>query len=229
MLKIISWNIRQGGGTRISKICDKLIQSEAHIIILSEFRNNKSGDLISEKLLKHGYKYQNKSNAIGNINSVAFFSKLDNEHLTFPDSDPTFPDNVIASKFDAFIIYGVYLPHKKKHVLFDFLIDQVKENSACIIAGDYNTGKNYIDQAGDSFWYTDKLVMLESLNCIDAFRLKQGDVKEFSWYSHQGNGYRYDHTYVSEDLHPVVSNCYYIHEWREENLSDHSPMVLELG
>ena len=78
-------------------------------------------------------------------------------------------------------------------------------------------------------WYTDKLTALEKENYVDAFRHIHGQKEEYSWFSHQGNGYRYDHTYLSESLLPIVKNCYYIHEWREEGLSDHSSMVLELG
>jgi len=69
---------------------------------------------------------------------------------------------------------------------------------------------------------------LEKAGYVDAFRHIHGDAKEFSWFSHQGNGYRYDHTYLSDDLLPFISDCRYIHEWRDEGLSDHSPMVLTL-
>jgi len=229
MLKILSWNIRQGGGSRVSKICDALIQYGAQIVILSEFRNNKSGDLIRKYLLKAGYLYQTISGSTGNTNSVAIFSKLECEHLLFPSSDPEYPHNVIAARYKAFTVYGMYLPHKKKHVLFDFLLSEIDKDDSCILAGDFNTGKNYIDQAGDSFWYTDKLLQLEENNYVDAYRQCHGDAKEYSWYSHQGNGYRYDHTYIHNAIIPIVQDCYYLHEWREDKLSDHSPMVLELG
>jgi len=98
-----------------------------------------------------------------------------------------------------------------------------------IIAGDYNTGINHVDQVGKSFWYEDELIKLKKNGYVDAFRHIHGDIKEYSWYSHQGNGYRYDHTYVDEALIPIVKDCYYLNSWREEKLSDHSPMVLELG
>ena len=229
MLKILSWNIRQGGGSRVVRICDYLTKFGAQIVVLSEFRNNKSGDLINKHLLRAGYKYQNISGSSGNSNSVAIFSKIECKHHLYPDCDPKYAHNIIASEYEAFKVYGMYLPHKKKHVLFDFLIKEAQKDHAGIMVGDFNTGKNYIDQAGDSFWYTDKLVELEDKNYIDAFRRTQGDIKEYSWYSHQKNGYRYDHTYVDKAIEPIIKDCFYLHEWREMGLSDHSPMVLELG
>ena len=107
------------------------------------------------------------------------------------------------------------------------MIDESERNF--IVAGDYNTGKNYIDQKGNSFWYTAELENLEKVGMKDAFRHVYGDEEEFSWYSHQGNGFRYDHTYISEGLLPIVKDCYYPHEYRIDGLSDHSPMILELG
>lgn len=229
MLKVFSWNIRQGGGSRVIKICSKITDLGAEIVILSEFRNNASGYQIRAYLLKAGYRYQHVSAALKDVNSAAIFSKLPSNNNLFPNSDPNYSQNLISTKYEAFEVYGMYLPHKKKHVLFDFLLERLPNEGPSILAGDFNSGKNHIDQKGNSFWYTDKLDALEKIGYIDAFRLINQDVKEYSWYSHQGNGFRYDHTYIHENLSGIVKNCYYLHEWREEGLSDHSPMILELG
>lgn len=229
MLKVLSWNIRQGGGSRLLRISSKLSEYGAEVVILSEFRNNDSGIKLRCHLLNAGYRFQLVSNAKRGDNSAAIFSKLPFDGKLFPQCDETFPHNVVAAEYDAFTVIGMYLPHKKKHKLFDFLLDQAGAEKPCIMAGDFNTGKNHIDQAGNSFWYEDKLFELEKHGYIDAFRYKHGVVKEYSWYSHQGNGYRYDHTYLHNSLKPIITDCLYLHEWREMGLSDHSPMVLELG
>ncbi len=228
MLKIVSWNIQQGGGRRTYPIIQSLIDSQSHIIVLSEFRNNASGKLIKANLQKANYNFQYTTEASANRNSVFIASKIEGKPRYFRSFDPNFPDNIKAEDFDAFTIYGMYLPHKKKHILFDLLIEEAQSSLPCIMVGDFNTGKNLIDQKKSSFWYTDKLNKLESVGMYDAFRRIHGGLREYSWYSHQGNGYRYDHTYVSELLLPVISECHYIHEWRENGLSDHSPMVLTL-
>ncbi|HMT54361.1 MAG TPA: hypothetical protein PKD16_08970, partial [Saprospiraceae bacterium] len=95
--------------------------------------------------------------------------------------------------------------------------------------GDFNSGINGIDQVGDSFWYEDQLKEMNKIGYIDAFRFLHGDVREYSWYSHQGNGFRYDHTYIHESLSSVIKECYYLHECREKKYSDHAPMVLKLS
>ncbi len=229
MLKILSWNIQQGGGSRTNKICTHLSNYGADIIILSEYKNNENGLTIRKHLLSKGYLFQNVGAAPSGTNSVAIFSKLPCNQFLFPGSDPEFSNNVICSEFPVFKVYGMYLPHKKKHVLFDFLLEEIKNEKPCLLAGDFNTGINYVDQVGNSFWYTEKLAALAKANYVDAFRLKHNDVKEYSWYSHQGNGYRYDHTYIQNALSPVTKDCFYLHEWREMKLSDHSPMVYVMG
>lgn len=229
MLTILSWNIQQGGGSRLQGIRSLINESGAKIVVLSEFRNNMSGLKLRNSLLLNGFRYQAVSSAKADANSVLIASKLPfNSHL-YIDIDKEYAANVIMAEFAAFNLYGCYLPHKKKHKLFDFLINEAQKEKPIIIAGDLNSGINGVDQKGSSFWYEDEMKKLDKLGVKDAFRAKHGDVKEYSWYSHQGNGYRYDHTLVDETLLPIVKNCFYYHKVREDKLSDHSVMVLELG
>lgn len=229
MLQILSWNIQQGGGSRVTKILEAIGNQGSEIVILSEFRNNKSGLHLRNGMLKLGYWHQFFSGAIDNDNTVAIFSKLPCGSAIFPKCDVNFPHAIIKVSFEVFDIYGVYLPHKKKHELFPFLLDQITYKKPIIIAGDFNTGKNYIDQKGDSFWYSEYLEAFEEKGCVDAFRHVYQDAEMYSWYSHQGNGYRYDHTYIHKSLTPIIKDCNYISKWREAKLSDHSPMVLSLA
>jgi len=49
-----------------------------------------------------------------------------------------------------------------------------------------------------------------------------------SWVHHNGDGYRYDHVFVADELAPRVRGCGYLHETRLSKLSDHSAMYVEL-
>lgn len=228
MLKFLSWNIQAGGGSRVRGILRFIAQQNAQIVVLSEFRNNASGAFLRQKLLEMKYQFQFVSLPESDTNSVLIASKLPCNSRLFNNHEKEYGHSVIAADFDAFHLYGVYLPHKKKHKLFPVLQKEIEKQTPALIMGDFNTGKNFIDQKGDSFWYTSELSSLEKAGMKDAFRHVQGDVESYSWFSHQGNGFRYDHVYVSDDLLPVVKNCDYIHKAREEKLSDHSPMILQL-
>lgn len=226
MLKLLSWNIQQGGGSRVRGILRFIAKLNPQIVVLSEFRNNDTGTLLRHKLLEQKYLFQFVSLSPSDTNSVLIASQLPCQSRLF--SGQEYAHAVIAADFEAFHLYGVYLPHKKKHQLFPLLQKEIAQHTPSIIMGDFNTGKNFVDQKGDSFWYTEDLVKLEKAGMQDAFRYVHGEVEAYSWYSHQGNGYRYDHIYTSEELLPIVKNCDYLHRAREEKLSDHSPMVLEL-
>jgi len=229
MISVLSWNIRQGGGSRTLGILRKIVTLKPEVVILSEYRNNKHGGSIRNTLLDIGYRYQIVTHAEADTNSVIILSKLPCSGTVYHLRKMDYDANLVKASFGFIDVIGVYLPHKKKHKLFDILIEEAMTETPLIIAGDYNTGKNGIDQKGNSFWYTDDLRNLEKEGMIDAFRHIHGDAKEYSWYSHQGNGYRYDHTYISQEVLPIVKSCHYLHDWREEGLSDHSPMVVEIG
>lgn len=230
MFSILSWNILQGGGNRYLQILHQVNTFKPTVCVFSEFRNNQTGALIRNGLLNAGYRFQHVTNAAKDDNSVIIASSMPFDAQLHPHADIAFANNILSVHFDVFSVMGVYLPHKKKHKLFDFMIDHVlKSVKPFIITGDFNSGINGLDQQGDSFWYSDKLLELQKIGYLDAFRYINGDTKEYSWYSHQGNGFRYDHTYISEALLPIIKSCKYIHQWREAKYADHSPMWLELG
>ena len=230
MIKILSWNIRQGGGSRLTQIVGAIKTINAHILVLTEYRNNDRGSTLRAKLLALGYRYQAVTASSADDNSVIMASMIPFDASISDCPDASYPHNVLIGKYKASVIYGGYFPHKKKHTLFDWVVDEVKNRTApIIICGDLNTGKNYVDQKKNSFWYEDQFIELTQELGKDAYRHIHEDKLEYSWYSHQGNGYRYDHTIVTPDLVPIVSNCYYLQDYREQKISDHAPMVLELG
>jgi exonuclease III len=69
---------------------------------------------------------------------------------------------------------------------------------------------------------------LEPYGYRDAFRLLNPyDIEEISWeWARWGGGYRLDHLIISPGV--TVEECRYEHRWREEGLSDHSPLIARL-
>lgn len=69
---------------------------------------------------------------------------------------------------------------------------------------------------------------LEPYGFVDCFRMLHGyEQREFSWtWPRWGGGYRLDHLLVSG---LVLEDCRYEHSWREEGLSDHSPLIGRLS
>jgi exodeoxyribonuclease III len=69
---------------------------------------------------------------------------------------------------------------------------------------------------------------LEDRGFHDAFRSLHGlERREPSWvWQRWGGGYRLDHLIVSAAVEVLV--CGYLHEWRDEGLSDHSPLIAHI-
>ena len=98
-----------------------------------------------------------------------------------------------------------------------------------MLVGDLNTGRHLMDEAGSSFFCADAFETLTSGGWVDAWRRQHGDdAREFSWYSTAGNGFRIDHCLVSPGLVDRVGDVRYLHGVREEKVSDHSMLVVEV-
>lgn len=74
MKKIITWNIRHGGGTRVSQLAETILKQNADIIVLTEYKNNRYGLEIRKELLDGGYIHQWVTNSDENIYSVLIAS-----------------------------------------------------------------------------------------------------------------------------------------------------------
>jgi exodeoxyribonuclease III len=230
VVSILSWNIMHGGGSRITSILATLKKIDATFIVLSEFRHNKTGEILKKGLLDLGYKYLWHEATLSDDNIVIVASKTNGNQISIPhQTNESFKACMMGVDFGAFTIVGAYMPHKKKHNLFDSFAHLHLKTKNIILVGDLNTGVNFIDQKGDSFWYQSELKKMIGNGMIDAFRLRHGKKLEYSWYSHQGNGFRYDHTFVDEGLTGFVKDCDYLHEYRQQRVSDHSPMLMLFG
>ncbi|MEZ4910099.1 MAG: hypothetical protein R2774_04465 [Saprospiraceae bacterium] len=229
MFQVFSWNIRHGGGKRIPAIIKVLQTHKPTIVILSEFHNNAQGHLIITSLNAVGYRCHCHPNVPPSTNSVLMASLLPCSFHIHSEADTNFIYNLLSLEFDIFEIYGVYLPHKKKHTLFPYLKEKISNGKPAIIAGDFNSGVNGIDQVGNSFWYESDMLNFQKIGYVDCFRHIHGPQKVYSWYSHQGNGFRYDHTFIHESLLPVLKKCQYLDEVRENGFSDHAAMLIELA
>lgn len=63
---------------------------------------------------------------------------------------------------------------------------------------------------------------------VDAYRLLHPSEMEHSWVDYESCGYRFDHVFVTASLANFVRRCNYLHATRENDLSDHSALLLEL-
>jgi exodeoxyribonuclease III len=64
---------------------------------------------------------------------------------------------------------------------------------------------------------------------VDAFRELYPQTVEHSWFGRGGNGYRFDHAFITREHRGLLRACRYLHQPRLEGLSDHGAMSVTLA
>jgi len=220
-MRIAALNIQHGGGARTQAITDYLKSLDADCIVLSEYRLDDNG--LATQLGLLGYTYQHTGAQYPKENSVLVVSKT-------PFAVGNASQRIASVAFQDLTLLGVYFPQgEEKRPVFHEIRKMVDSGSNALVIGDFNTGKPFIDEDGDSFACVDEFEALEHHGLIDAWRTRNPEGKEFTWYSNKGNGFRIDHAFCTASLNDRISLVEYLHDPREQKVTDHSALIVELS
>ena len=229
-MRILTWNIRHGGRSRAERLLKSLEAHNPDVVVLTEFRNNDCGLQIRQRLESFGLRQQSGSYAAPSINAVLVAARERLAAQVFDDLGENAHRCVLA-RIRGINIFGLYFPYGlEKDFLFQFLIDLAPRylQGRSLLIGDLNTGKHHLDEAGATFFCSEHFERLEAQGWVDAWRHRYPVGREYTWYSHAGNGFRIDHAFVSPSLLPKVGRIEYSHQEREAALSDHSALIVEI-
>ena len=70
---------------------------------------------------------------------------------------------------------------------------------------------------------------LSKFDLVDAYKEKYKNKQAHSWFDRQGSGFRFDHSFISQDICNLLDDCYYMDEPRIQKLSDHSAIITVLN
>jgi exodeoxyribonuclease-3 len=229
-MKLITLNIRHGGGKRVPRILEYLRALNADVIVLTEFRENSNAIALRAGLGESGFRFFAGASVAAKINSVCVFSQQPFVPRTYAELSTHDRHRLISAHFDDAAVYGVYFSQNNaKASLFKYLAaggHRPTETDFYII-GDVNTGLHFQDEEQATFYCTEEFEALIESGVIDSWRSRNPEAKEFSWYSNQGNGFRVDHVFSSRDADVKIQSVYYDHTPREEGVTDHSALVVE--
>ena len=231
-LRLLAWNIRQGGGTRLSRIVAAIAQHEADVLILSEYRGGESGERLRAALAAIGYAHVTAATppASGNGTLIAAREPFD-DGGPLTEAVPE-PYRIVRAYIGPLRIYGVYMPNLLKKVpywqgLIAALAAESLQSQALAI-GDFNTCRAYVDEPGAIDPCAHFLDEVAAIGFCDLWRRRYPEGREFSWYSTRGNGFRIDHAFLSPALVGRTGVVRYSHDERTTGLSDHSALILDL-
>ena len=111
-------------------------------------------------------------------------------------------------------------------------LDRLPEavQTSLVLAGDYNviTRDHQPPYRGFLPFEYQMLDDLEGMGLVDAHRRYCPGVQAHSWIGRSGNGYRFDYFHVGAALAEHIAACSYLHETREQKLTDHAAASLTL-
>jgi len=239
-IRCLNWNVRNPSLRRAIKQMKWLEENGFDVIVLTEVKASQGCIYVKDRLLSLGYTVafaEPEDEDYGVILAVRkIFKEVPNTYVDFLSYRVSFAACNFSEK--EVLLIGLYVPvwrndEKRKFLeAFEKLISDEslkKRFSNWIILGDLNLLEpshvpHYPVYREWEFFYN----AFSKHGFMDAFRFFHPNEKEYSWFGREGNGYRFDHVFVSEAILPFIRNCFYLHEVRLDKLSDHSAMYLEI-
>ena len=229
-MRLLAWNIRQGGGSRLALIADAVACHEADILVISEYRGGASAVRLLSALSSLGYDYVTTLAPPPSRNGVLIAARFAFvEHGPIGRGLPE-PYRMVSVEFTAFRLVGIYLPNLLAKVPYweALIADLLRQPGGWALAiGDFNTCRPYLDEAGAIDKTAHYMERIAQIGFRDEWRRRYPTVREYSWFSTRGNGFRID-PFLSHGLATRAGTIRYSHQERLSGISDHSPLILEL-
>jgi len=247
-LRIVSWNIRAGGGKRAEGILAQLLDWRADVIGLCEYRATSASQWLAAELDNAGYHHQLHSTNPDKpaTNALMLASRAPLQAVRAPKM-PKHRERWLLAQIQkpAPITFGLmhvpnYTAPKLKYPFLSALLKMTEtwKSGPAVLIGDTNCGQRGLDEEnpqGPRFKREhDWVVGMRQRGWVDAFRHLHGARREYTWYSHRNNGFRLDHAFCSPQLAGAISGVQ--HVWgrdseqpgRRDALSDHAALLVDL-
>jgi exodeoxyribonuclease III len=238
-MRILSWNIRQGGGARLPRIVDAIARHHPDIVIVNETRARTEPQLI-ESLGAIGLSFSVSSAPTGTEYGLVVAGRVQIEADVWREPIPKklLPHGILevsipSAKLTIGAVYGPMLS-PAHDPYWRALARRARQRlpERYLLIGDFNSGESFVDTERYKFKRADLFLALKSLGFVDAWRAEHGDKREYTWYSFgkgnvRVNGFRLDHALASPSFAAGVAACRYSHDERDERLSDHSVLLLD--
>lgn len=230
-MRLLAWNIRQGGGSRLPAIAEAILRHDADVLVLSEYRGGDAALRLKEALGRIGYRHVTTPvPPPGKTGVLVAARRRFRAHALL---DPALPEpyKLVHVEIGRLSLCAVYMPNLLAKVPYwEAVVASLalRLDGHALAIGDFNTCRAYVDEPGaidKCAYFMDRIA---ELGFCDLWRHRYPEGREFSWYSHRGNGFRIDHAFLSPALAKRAKAIRYSHDERLAGLSDHSPLILDL-
>lgn len=251
MFKVISANINGIRSAEKKGFISWLEQEQANIVCLQEVRAH-AEQLNSQHFLTDYDCYLQSAQRKG-YSGVAIYCKSTPQTVCYELKHQLadFEGRYIHVEYDDLIIASIYIlsgtsGDERQHIKYEFmdffyntLNSYLRSGKKYILCGDWNIAHKKIDiknwqanQKNSGFLPKERawLDNIIALGYVDAFRHINKQEHEYSWWSNRGRarqnnvGWRIDYQFVTPNL---VNNIQHAYIYREQNFSDHAPVIVE--
>lgn len=233
-MRLLTWNILHGGGPRrLPEIILSLLAHKPDVVVLTEFRPSR-GSSIRAALNDHGLEFHLTSRSPARVNGMLLASTTPAVPVLVPDAPANGRWLAASLPEHNLTVAGVHVPDDAdppaKKAYWQFLLGTAElwKTQDCVILGDFNTSRRGLDGGPKSQRCSKQLEALLGHGYVDAYRACNPDKAEFSWFSHEGQGWRIDTAFLSPPLSKRLQNTWYSQVEREAGHSDHAPLLVEV-
>jgi exodeoxyribonuclease-3 len=239
-LRLLSWNILAGGGSRCGAILEVLRRYDADVIALQETMPARATDLC-HVLTRAGYTYRFSSPRLHNRGQCVL-SRIPLARLAGPRPPHArfYPRGWLELEMvdSGLRLAAVYGPPAGPAIPAFWRAAAAwlarRATRPFVMLGDFNAGASLVD--AEDYWFKcgEAFSELTGIGLVDLWRREHGERREHTWFSSPGSvragrGFRIDHAFASPAVAERVTGCRYDHEVRERGWSDHSLLVLDLA
>lgn len=249
-MRIVSWNIRAGGGRRVAAMADQISRWAPDVVTLSEFRATPPSAELARALAGQGLGHQlsTASARLPRANSLLIASRWPLARVRLRDAPGADSSRWLLARVAspcALTMGAMHVPNRVTGRKFPFLdavlgLVHTWRRGPALLVGDTNSGLIDLDEEVPAFIVEEDgwIRGLEAAGWADAFRLLRGSERAYTWYSpNGGNGFRIDQAFVNSALRPRLRCAR--HEWgaadadrsrrqRRDALSDHAALLVDL-
>lgn len=258
-MRLLTWNLRHGGGPRnMPAIALSILDHRPDAVILTEYRRTTGGQ-IGAVLADHGLSRQVCTDPPPGRNGILIAARAAAHiparpsrpadaqaplfHAAAPPTTWARTRHARATRHRIteldlpdleLSIAAVHIPpdgDPTRESVFQSAVQTASErrDRPFVLMGDFNAGRHHLDEEGATFSCTRLLGTLAALGYADAWRTLNPAGREFTWFSHEGSGFRIDHCFLSPPLAGRLSACRHSHKERQSGLSDHSMLLVDLA
>jgi exonuclease III len=211
-MRLVAWNIRAGGGTRVGPIARQLVRWAPDVIVLSEFRATPPSVALATALAERGFAHQltTARSVMPDTNALLIASRWPLQRLRLRGG-PSEPHRWVAATVAALVpvvVGAMHIPNRatgRKYAFLEAVLTCARgwRRGPAVFVGDTNSGRRGLDEQVATFNATEEQWIDGLAECgwHDAFRHLRPDVRAYTWYSPQGrNGFRIDQAFVNAAL-----------------------------